>query len=59
MDAFPAYFPLTGRTVVIVGDGEGAQAKVRLFEGSPAEIRGNAKVQEPYLGGHKETEIPE
>ena len=38
MNAFPAYFPLSGRKVVIVGDEEGAQAKARLFEGSPAEV---------------------
>jgi precorrin-2 dehydrogenase/sirohydrochlorin ferrochelatase len=38
MNAFPAFFPLAGRRVVIVGEGEGAQAKARLFEGSPAEI---------------------
>jgi branched-chain amino acid transport system ATP-binding protein len=30
-----------------------------LADGTPAEIRGNLKVQEAYLGGHKETEIPE
>jgi branched-chain amino acid transport system ATP-binding protein len=28
-----------------------------LADGTPAEIRGNAKVQEAYLGGHAETEI--
>ncbi|HLZ75222.1 NAD(P)-dependent oxidoreductase [Phenylobacterium sp.] len=39
MDAFPAFFPLSGKTVVIAGAGEAAQAKVRLFEGSPATIR--------------------
>lgn len=39
MDAFPAFFPLAGRTVVIVGGGEPAEAKVRLFAGSPAVIR--------------------
>ena len=39
MDAFPAFYPLTGRTVVIAGTGEGAEAKVRLFAGSPATIR--------------------
>ena len=39
MDAFPAFFPLAGRTVVIAGEGEGAEAKERLFEGSPANIR--------------------
>ena len=38
MDAFPAFFPLTGRTVVVAGIGEGADAKVRLFAGSPARI---------------------
>jgi precorrin-2 dehydrogenase/sirohydrochlorin ferrochelatase len=39
MDAFPAFFPLSGKTVVISGAGEQADAKVRLFEGSPATIR--------------------
>ena len=38
MDSFPAYFPLTGRRVVIVGSGEHADGKARLFEGSPAQI---------------------
>jgi precorrin-2 dehydrogenase/sirohydrochlorin ferrochelatase len=38
MDAFPAFFPLSGRTVVIAGSGEPAQAKLRLLEGSPARI---------------------
>jgi precorrin-2 dehydrogenase / sirohydrochlorin ferrochelatase len=38
MDAFPAFFPLAGRTVAIVGDGEPAEAKARLFEGSPARL---------------------
>lgn len=38
MDAFPAFFPLTGRTVVIAGVGAGAEAKARLFAGSPARI---------------------
>lgn len=38
MDAFPAFFPLAGRKVVIAGDGEAAEAKARLFEGSPAEV---------------------
>ena len=36
MDSFPAYFPLTGRKVVIAGSGPSAEAKARLFEGSPA-----------------------
>ncbi len=38
MDAFPAFFPLKGRRVVIAGHGEGAQARARLFAGSPAEV---------------------
>lgn len=38
MDAFPAYFPLGGKKVVIAGSGEAAEAKVRLFEGSPARV---------------------
>lgn len=38
MDAFPAFFPLAGRTVVIAGAGEPALAKARLFEGSPATV---------------------
>lgn len=39
MDAFPAFFPLRGKTVIIAGEGEGALAKVRLFENSPAIVR--------------------
>ncbi|HEX5379320.1 MAG TPA: bifunctional precorrin-2 dehydrogenase/sirohydrochlorin ferrochelatase, partial [Phenylobacterium sp.] len=38
MDAFPAYFPLAGKTVVIAGSGEAAEAKARLFAGSPANV---------------------
>lgn len=38
MDAFPAYFPLEGRRVVVAGDGWGALAKARLFAGSPAAV---------------------
>jgi precorrin-2 dehydrogenase/sirohydrochlorin ferrochelatase len=38
MDTFPAFFPLRGRRVVIAGDGEGAEAKARLFAGSPAAV---------------------
>src|SRR3954464_13076961 len=38
MNAFPAFFPLAGRRVVIVGEGEAADAKARLFEGSPAQV---------------------
>ena len=38
MDAFPAFFPLAGRTVGIAGEGEAADAKARLFAGSPATV---------------------
>ncbi|UAL10759.1 NAD(P)-dependent oxidoreductase [Caulobacter segnis] len=38
MDSFPAYFPLTGRVVVIAGSGDAAEAKARLFQGSPATV---------------------
>jgi len=38
MNAFPAFFPLAGRRVAIVGEGDAAEAKARLFGGSPAEI---------------------
>lgn len=39
MHAFPAFFPLAGRTVVVAGAGEAAEAKARLFEGSPATVK--------------------
>ena len=38
MDAFPAFFPLAGRTIVVAGKGPAAEAKVRLFESSPARV---------------------
>lgn len=38
MEAFPAFFPLAGRTVAIAGEGEAAEAKARLFDGSPATV---------------------
>ena len=38
MDVFPAFLPLAGRKIVIVGAGELAEGKARLFEGSPAEV---------------------
>ena len=54
MDSFPAFFPLAGRRVVIVGVGEHAEGKARLFEGSPAEIEriedGRALDRETYRG---------
>ncbi len=39
MDAFPAFYPLSGRVIAIAGTGEAAEAKVRLFKGSPATLR--------------------
>src|SRR5580704_13971923 len=38
VEAFPAFFPLGGRRVVIAGEGEGAEAKARLLAGSPANV---------------------
>jgi precorrin-2 dehydrogenase/sirohydrochlorin ferrochelatase len=38
MDAFPAFFSLRGRIVAVAGEGEGAKAKARLFDNSPAEL---------------------
>jgi precorrin-2 dehydrogenase/sirohydrochlorin ferrochelatase len=38
MEAFPAFFPLSGRRIVVAGEGEGADAKVRLLAGSPATL---------------------
>jgi precorrin-2 dehydrogenase/sirohydrochlorin ferrochelatase len=38
MEAFPAFYPLRGRRVVIAGEGEGAEAKARLFAGAPARV---------------------
>jgi precorrin-2 dehydrogenase/sirohydrochlorin ferrochelatase len=54
MDSFPAYFPLSGRRVVIVGSDEQAEGKARLFDGSPAELvridDGRALDPESYQG---------
>jgi siroheme synthase-like protein len=38
MDAFPAFVPLKGRRVIVVGEGEMADGKAVLFQGSPAEL---------------------
>jgi precorrin-2 dehydrogenase/sirohydrochlorin ferrochelatase len=38
MNAFPAFIPLYGAKIVVVGDGAGAEAKARLVAGSPAEV---------------------
>lgn len=54
MDAFPAFFPLAGARVVIAGAGEAAEAKARLFEGSPAQVvrveGAEALLAETYAG---------
>jgi precorrin-2 dehydrogenase/sirohydrochlorin ferrochelatase len=39
MDAFPAFFSLSGRTIAIAGEGQAADAKARLFDSSPADLR--------------------
>ncbi len=36
MDVFPAAFPLQGLRIAVAGEGEAAEAKARLFVGSPA-----------------------
>lgn len=54
MDAFPAFFPLSGKVIAIAGTGEGVEAKVRLFAGSPATIRrleGEAALQASSYAG--------
>jgi precorrin-2 dehydrogenase/sirohydrochlorin ferrochelatase len=38
MDSFPAFVPLKGARVAVVGDGDAAEAKARLFDGSPATL---------------------
>ena len=38
MDVFPAAFPLGGLRIIVAGEGEAADAKARLFDGSPAEV---------------------
>ena len=45
MDAFPAFFPLAGRKVVVAGSGEAAENKARLFDGSPATLVRLTEVQ--------------
>lgn len=54
MDAFPAFFPLAGRRVVVAGSGEPAEAKLRLLAGSPAKVvhlEGDAALSpEAYAG---------
>jgi precorrin-2 dehydrogenase/sirohydrochlorin ferrochelatase len=50
LDSFPAYFPLAGRRVVIAGSGDAADAKARLFDGSPATLI-RLEGPEAYLAG--------
>jgi len=54
VEAFPAFFPLSGRRVVIAGEGEGAEAKARLLAGSPAmveRVAGEAAVSPDAYAG--------
>jgi precorrin-2 dehydrogenase/sirohydrochlorin ferrochelatase len=54
MDVFPAFVPLAGRRVVVAGDGEAAEAKARLFDGSPAvvaRVAGDAAFSEAAYDG--------
>jgi precorrin-2 dehydrogenase/sirohydrochlorin ferrochelatase len=54
MEVFPAFVPLAGRRVVVAGEGEAADAKARLFEGSPAmvaRIAGEAATLESAYAG--------
>jgi len=54
MDAFPAFFPLAGRRIVVAGTGDAADAKARLFDGSPALVvrvsGAEALTREAYAG---------
>lgn len=54
MEAFPAFYPLAGRRIVIAGEGDGAEAKARLFANAPARVdrvRGPAAATpETYAG---------
>ena len=51
MDAFPAFIPLAGRIVIVVGEGEAADNKARLFEGSPARVERLSMAQGLAPGG--------
>jgi precorrin-2 dehydrogenase/sirohydrochlorin ferrochelatase len=50
MNSFPAYFPLAGRRIVIVGEGEAAETKGRLFLGSPAVVERMSAAAGAYIG---------
>jgi len=56
METFPAFFPLKDRRVVIAGEGDPADAKARLFAGSPADVAridGEAAFDpQSYAGAH-------
>jgi precorrin-2 dehydrogenase/sirohydrochlorin ferrochelatase len=54
MDVFPAFIPLAGRRVVVAGEGEAAEAKARLFDGSPAivaRVAGDAALRDDAYAG--------
>lgn len=38
MESFPAFIPLTGLRVVVIGENEAAEAKARLFDGAPCRL---------------------
>ncbi len=38
MESFPAFIPLRGKRVIVIGEGEAAAAKARLFAGAPCEL---------------------
>lgn len=50
MQSFPAFFPLEGHRVAVIGEGPMADAKARLFETSPAELVRFAQVPEDLAG---------
>jgi uroporphyrin-III C-methyltransferase/precorrin-2 dehydrogenase/sirohydrochlorin ferrochelatase len=49
MRSFPAFVPLEGARVVVVGAGDAADAKARLFAGAPAELARSVAGTEPGL----------
>ncbi len=51
MQAFPAFVPLEGRRVIVIGAGPAADAKARLFAASPAELVRAARADEVTLDG--------
>ncbi|NWG54382.1 MAG: uroporphyrinogen-III C-methyltransferase [Hydrogenophilaceae bacterium] len=50
MQSFPAFFPLEGRRIAVIGEGPMADAKARLFAGSPAAVERFAQTPESLAG---------